>query len=155
MSAHHTARNSRGGACQSAPDSNHGMQSETFQIHPFVEKDSSGLVGIYNSARKSAGCYLLEGTSRDNFEKQIEGEVILVANCEFRMLGFVSVWEAENFLHHLYVSPEYQGRGIGSSLIKACKEKCGLPLSLKCDRCNNKAREFYIRNGWIVRKEGR
>lgn len=130
------------------------MQRDTFQIHPFVEEDFPELVGIFNLARKSAGCYPPEVRSPESFEKEIEGEVILVAKEDSRIVGFVSVWETENFLHHLYVTPEYQGRGIGSNLITVCKEKFGLPISLKCDRCNNKAREFYKRNGWITKREG-
>jgi len=84
----------------------------------------------------------------------IEGEVVLLACNGSGIAGFVSVWLASNFIHHLYVRPDEQSRGIGSALIRSCVERFGLPLSLKCDQCNRKARAFYQRRGWVKQDEG-
>lgn len=130
------------------------LQQEGLKIRPVVEKDLPGLVNIFNAARRSAGCFREEDVSIENFRKQTEGEAIVVAEGEEGILGFASVWEPENFIHHLYVSPEFQGQGIGSYLIRACIGKFGLPISLKCNRCNQKAQAFYRRNGWKANKEG-
>ena len=58
------------------------------------------------------------------------------------------VRQQENFIHHLYILPEFQGQGIGKYLLDSCVEKYGVPLNLKCLRENKKACEFYKKNGW-------
>ncbi|HIE89654.1 MAG: GNAT family N-acetyltransferase [bacterium] len=32
------------------------------------------------------------------------------------MTGFISIWSPEKFVHHLYVDPKYQGRGVATIL---------------------------------------
>jgi GNAT superfamily N-acetyltransferase len=66
-----------------------------------------------------------------------------------QIVGFLSVWAPERFVHHLYVAPSHQGRGIGRMLIEACAELYGLPLSLECELANRGARRFYERLGWV------
>lgn len=78
----------------------------------------------------------------------------MVARCSGGLAGFVSVWTADLFLHHLYVTPSYQRRGIGQALIEHCIEHFGLPLSLKCLKSNTSACAFYERLGWRVVGEG-
>lgn len=116
--------------------------------------DHSRLLEIYCLARKSAGCYPPAQVSLENFERQINGEAVLGAYVEGRVLGFAAVWVPERFIHHLYVCPEYHRKGIGTQLIEACRRLFSTPLSLKCDRCNFKAMEFYKRHGWIAKSEG-
>lgn len=84
----------------------------------------------------------------------IQGEEIFVATSGNTVVGFVSVVASDNFIHHLYVTPEYQSCGIGSALIDACKERFGLPLKLKCERCNTKAMNYYRNQGWTKIGEG-
>ena len=42
-----------------------------------------------------------------NLAEESRGETILVAENEVQdLVGFVSVWEPESFIHHLYVRPD-------------------------------------------------
>lgn len=83
------------------------------------------------------------------FRAAIEGEELHVAVSRGLVLGFLSVWAPERFIHHLYVAPSHQGRGIGRALIRTCIDRYGLPLSLKCELANRPARRFYERLGWV------
>lgn len=42
------------------------------------------------------------------FLAEIEGERVFLAHRKARVLGFVSIWMAEAFVHHLYVDPSCQ-----------------------------------------------
>lgn len=84
----------------------------------------------------------------DDFEQDIEGERIWVAELEEKIIGFISVWEPENFIHHLFVLPEYAGRQIGSKLMSVCMQNIGRPAKLKCVSENTKALQFYRSRGW-------
>lgn len=71
-------------------------------------------------------------------------------------LGFVSLKPRQNTLRieKLYVMPEAQGKGVGSSLITFAEEKARqatLPvLELNVNRGNLKAYHFYLKQGFAV-----
>ncbi|WP_080417206.1 GNAT family N-acetyltransferase [Burkholderia ubonensis] len=55
-----------------------------------------------------------------DFDAQTEGERLLVAEDDSGQLaGFVSVWEPDHFIHHLYVHRPCHRRGIGRALLRA------------------------------------
>jgi len=84
-----------------------------------------------------------------DFAEQTEGEVIhLAEDAEGRAVGFISGWVPDRFIHHLYVDPAYQGRGIGRLLIASLKEWLPFPYGLKCLVANRNAQEFYRTGGW-------
>ena len=87
----------------------------------------------------------------DAFVASCDGEALMVAtDHEPRTVGFASVWAADRFLHHLYVTPAAQGAGAGRALVEAALAWFG-PLKLKCLLSNNAARSFYKRLGWRER----
>lgn len=108
------------------------------------------LLTLFNEARKSAQGFHGRDASFEEFKKQVDGEQIYIATVDGNIVGFVSVWEKGNFIHHLYVDPKHQNRNIGSALIAKCKEIFGLPLSLKCIEENTGACAFYEKNGWVL-----
>jgi ribosomal protein S18 acetylase RimI-like enzyme len=72
-------------------------------------------------------------------------------------VGVISVekGEQEVFLSRLYILPEYQGRGIGTQLIKRVLAEAfgdNLPVSLRVLRVNP-AKELYERLGFVVVEE--
>ena len=60
----------------------------------------------------------------------------------------------DNFIHNLFVHPDFFGKGVGKLLANAAIEKMGKPIRLKCVSENKKAMKFYENNGWkkIVEK---
>jgi GNAT superfamily N-acetyltransferase len=62
--------------------------------------------------------------------------------------GFISVWESEAFIHHLYVRRKSRGRGVGELLLKSLGALLSKPWRLKCLRANEEALGFYFSQGW-------
>jgi ribosomal protein S18 acetylase RimI-like enzyme len=114
------------------------------------------LLAIFNKAKSSTTGFNNTVTDLENFLKEIDGEKVYVAKSSNNIVGFLSLCEQENFIHHLYIAPEFQSQGFGGALLKECEMKHGLPLTLKCLKGNERACAFYIRNGWteMVTAEG-
>lgn len=98
--------------------------------------------GLFNASRASAGCFSGRTPDLAAFAAMLEGEEVHLAVSEETIAGFVSVWVPDRFIHHLYVSAQYQSHGVGSALLQACEAMYGRPLSLKCDVRNHRAQRF-------------
>ncbi|WP_281232568.1 GNAT family N-acetyltransferase [Flavobacterium gelatinilyticum] len=90
----------------------------------------------------------------EDFDKQTQGEVILIAKINDTIVGFISVWMPNNFIHHLYIDNQYQGQNIGTELLKAVIQITQFPITLKCLQNNKKAVAFYRRKGFIEKSKG-
>ncbi|TNJ61598.1 GNAT family N-acetyltransferase [Paenibacillus hemerocallicola] len=91
--------------------------------------------------------------SLSDFDKSTKDELILAAFIENELAGFVSVWEPDRFIHNLFVRKEFQGRGIGTALVKEVSRRLGLPLTLKCVKANTDALNYYLSNQWTIEQE--
>lgn len=127
------------------------LRDQTVSIRLAVQEEHTRLLEIFNSARLTAGCFKKGPLDRTEFARCIKGEIVHVAEVGGHIVGFASVWEAHAFIHHLYVCPRFQGQGLGKALLQTCERRYGRPLSLKCICANQKALDFYRRNGWISR----
>lgn len=130
------------------------MHDSSVEVKPAAGVGLASLLDIYNASRGGVGCYSGEVLDIERFSALVDGEEIHVAISDRTIVGFVSVWAADRFIHHLYVAPQYQGRGIGSELLRTCENVYGAPLSLKCDTCNERARRFYRKKGWLPIEKG-
>ena len=117
------------------------------------EKDVNALCSIFNEARNASNSFPLEPLSLADFLETIKGEKILAARVSGEIIGFASIWQQDIFLHHLYVSPQFQRSGVGRSLLQRCVEEFGLPMSLKCIKSNIDACRFYEKLGWQPKGE--
>lgn len=118
------------------------------KIESQSEIDLCSLLNVFNEARASANGLHKQGITLNDFQFIVEGEKIFVAKVNDEIVGFVSIWEQGNFVHHLFVAPTYQNQGIGTALLDICQKTFGSPLTLKCVQENRRACEFYERNGW-------
>ncbi|EHQ9269866.1 GNAT family N-acetyltransferase [Vibrio parahaemolyticus] len=84
-----------------------------------------------------------------DFERDTEGESIWVAIESNKVVGFVSIWAPENFIHHLFVSPRNIRSGVGLKLLDLAKQRYP-SLSLKCLSQNINATEFYLSQGFTI-----
>jgi ribosomal protein S18 acetylase RimI-like enzyme len=130
------------------------MHSNLVQIRTPDDTEQDTLLDILNSSRANAGCFSGKAVDREEFAALVEGEAILIAESAGEIIGFVSVWVEDRFIHHLYVLPQFQTQGIGNALLEACEAKYGHPLSLKCDIHNRQAQRFYKSKGWLPRETG-
>jgi GNAT superfamily N-acetyltransferase len=122
-----------------------------------VEQLATGEIGhlldVFNESRLHADGLSSVAVSVVDFQAQLEGECTFVAKLDCRAVGFVSVWSDNNFVHHLYVLPDFQNQGVGSALLKKCLDRFGLPLRLKCGKSNRAARNYYENAGWLRESE--
>jgi ribosomal protein S18 acetylase RimI-like enzyme len=83
------------------------------------------------------------------FREQTDGELLFVSASERRVAGFISVWAQEWFVHHLFVDPALQNRGVGTGLLEHVAMLAGENgLALKCQTENRDAIRFYTRFGF-------
>lgn len=118
-------------------------------------QDLPSLRALFLDARRAAFHWRpAEAFRLGDFDQQTQGEHILVATDEAgAVTGFVSVWEPDAFIHHLYVAPERQGRGIGHALLRAAGWPGG-SLRLKCLARNAGALAFYRAHGFVETGQG-
>ncbi|MGE7695728.1 N-acetyltransferase family protein [Lysinibacillus sp. NPDC094177] len=100
------------------------------------------------SRRKNFHWAASEEMTLDDFDNDTIEEHIIVAEEDNRLLGFASLYLPDNFIHNLFINPNYFGKGIGGQLLNASIEKMNKPLRLKCVSENHKALKFYEKNGW-------
>ncbi|HDX9578725.1 TPA: GNAT family N-acetyltransferase [Bacillus pseudomycoides] len=113
------------------------------------ELDYPDLRMIYlESRRKSFHWADIETMTLEDFDKDTVEEYIILAEENNRILGFASLYLPENFIHNLFVHPDYSGKGAGGELLNAAIEKMNKPLRLKCVSENKKAMKFYENKGW-------
>ncbi len=111
--------------------------------------DHTSLARIFLEARKSAFTWQETAAfTLSDFKHQTQGEILILAEDEKgAALGFISIWEPESFVHHLFVDPPFQGRGIGTRLLESLHAWLPPPYRLKCLLANTQAHAFYIRKG--------
>lgn len=86
---------------------------------------------------------------RADFSEVSHGEMVYVIKADAgKLAGFVAVYEPESFVHHLFVAPQYQRRGLASLLLSSLHTWLPLPWRLKCIRGNTDALSFYAISGW-------
>ncbi len=96
-----------------------------------------------------------EAFQLEDFDRDMVGEHLLVAELDDKVVGFVSLDLPDNFIHCLFVHPDYSRKGVGTALVDASIQKMNPPLRLKCVSKNDKALLFYKKKGWVqVVEEG-
>ena len=120
------------------------------RIRPFCPgSDLAACVEIYFRTRREAFDWLPRSRFRRNdFLADTFEEDLFVAEQGGKVIGFAGVYSPDDFLHHLYVARAYQGRGVGSALLRYVLDRSQGRLCLKCLCRNERALAFYRRRGW-------
>lgn len=118
-------------------------------IRAMRDTDVSALARLFLSERQQTfhwvdpSLFLL-----NDFFEQTRGERVWVAEDAGSLCGFIAIWAQESFIHHLYVSREFRGQGIGRALLEKGLADLDKPASLKVSSLNTPALAFYRRLGW-------
>ena len=119
------------------------------QVRPAADEDCGALQALYSECRELAEWLPEPARASSDFARDTEGERILVAIGASGVLeGFVSVWEPDSFIHHLYVHPQSRAQGVAIGLLASLKS-LPFPWRLKCLRSNAGALGFYANLGWV------
>ncbi len=113
------------------------------------EQDQAALAALFLRGRREtfhwadASCFQLQ-----DWLLQSEGEQVWIAEQGERLCGLVSLWRPDWFVHHLYVSREHRGMGIGRRLLEVALAQRSAMATLKVACYNSVALGFYHRLGW-------
>ena len=123
-------------------------------IQKAQEEEYDDLRKIFlNSRRENFNWVEYDSLKLDDFDSSTEGELILTAKIGNEIVGFISIWEEDKFIHNLFVSSKFKRFGVGKALINEAVEIIGLPLTLKCVKANENALNFYLSQGWKIAEE--
>jgi ribosomal protein S18 acetylase RimI-like enzyme len=90
---------------------------------------------------------------RRRFERGIAvEEQVFVAEFDGTIAGFLAIKDrggGHGYLHEIFVAPEHQRRGIGSTLMALAKELAPASLRLHTLQRNGQAAAFYERHGFV------
>ena len=111
---------------------------------------------IYTTVRAATFCWVSPKRFKESdFAPDIRGEQLLVAEHGLNgVVGFVGIWMPDNFIHHLYVLPEFHRIWIGRALLEAALKIIARPAKLKCQSANKNACQFYRHLGWREGEQG-
>ncbi|HEY4435708.1 MAG TPA: GNAT family N-acetyltransferase [Lelliottia sp.] len=124
-------------------------------VRPWQESDRPFLRTLFLQARREAWPWLDDTDWQlEDFDAATLDEQIWVAEQNGHRVGFASVWSNDNFLHNLFVDPQYQGAGAGSLLLEHVQQQFSSTGSLKCLVRNERAVGFYQRHGWHIEATG-
>lgn len=122
-------------------------------IRPAEPQDIETLQRLYGQA--DAAWLPAEARGRHDFAEASKGERVFVCcDPEGNIIGFVSVYPQESFVHHLYVSPAHLRRRVGTALLDSLQSWLPMPWRLKCVTANASAMRFYEARGWTVEGHG-
>lgn len=120
------------------------------EIRVASEVDYPRLRQIYLESRRKSFEWVTNKSEMTlaDFDRETVGEYIILAEEAAQIMGYISLYLPDHFIHHLFVHPDFTGKGAGSRLLHAAIEKMNKPLKLKCVSQNRKAMKFYEANGW-------
>ena len=119
-------------------------------VRQLEQSDAAAVQRLYERAVGRAVWLTAEVKADANFARASQGEAVFVCHCpEGRLVGLLSVWVPESFIHHVYVDPEFERQGVGTALLSSLETWLPLPWHLKCVIANTSARAFYATHGWI------
>ncbi|KQH83498.1 GCN5 family acetyltransferase [Vibrio fluvialis] len=120
------------------------------EIISFNEKYRGELRALYLASRATTFTWLNSSKFHLlDFDHDTQDELIWIALDFGKVVGFISIWEQSNFIHHLYVDPKQLNKGVGAKLLGYSKQHFS-SLSLKCFIQNDNAIKFYQKHDFII-----
>jgi GNAT superfamily N-acetyltransferase len=124
-------------------------QPPAFAVRRATERDHDAVESLYRKCRRDALWLAPAKRSGTVFAQASVGETVFVAvGQKGEVEGLISVWEAEPFVHHLYVRAQSRRKGVAEALLKSLVGRLAFPWRLKCVRANTEALDFYAKRGW-------
>lgn len=121
-------------------------------FHDLKQQELEKLVSLYNQIRKETTNWIDKvEVTLEEFSYQVEVETIYIAYEEEKIVGFLTFYVPDNFIHLFFVDVTSQGIGIGSDLLaEIISDFEDEEISLKCLIHNDFAISFYKRKGFTI-----
>jgi GNAT superfamily N-acetyltransferase len=114
-------------------------------------QDGVAVAGVFGAARAEMRYVPVLHTQAEHVEffssQVLANSDVIVAEVDGQIVGFSAI--ETGWLHHLYVRPEWQGRGIGAALLGRAVSENASGLSLWAFLANHRAIAFYARAGFV------
>lgn len=132
------------------------QRSGDWTIREPLQADLEALADIYLAVRRATFTWVEPMRFRhEDFFSHTQGELLWLAQTpDGEIAGFMTLWVPDDFVHMLYVSREWQGKGAGTALLQALPHWPRHGYRLKCLVNNTGAKAFYTMNGFVVTGEG-
>lgn len=125
------------------------------KIEPYSPKHQSAIEEIYCHTLKNEWEVLADLSQlKSDLAESFQEETVLIASHNEAILGFISWYEPDAFIHHLYIDKQYRDKGVGKELIQCALNRLRYPVRLKCLQKNKKALDFYFSQSWYLVGEG-
>jgi GNAT superfamily N-acetyltransferase len=118
-------------------------------IREMLKTDLPALRTLYNESRRASFFWEKADYSIVDFDEATRDELVLVITKAEKILGFVSIYLPENFVHNLFVDPKAGRQQAGTQLLTAALSVVKRPARLKVVSKNKMALNFYEKNKWI------
>ena len=123
-----------------------------WSVRPLASTDAADVAAVFVASRRAAMPWLpvLHPPSEDVafFAGEVESSSGWGAFDAGRLVGFGLL--RDGWLNHLYVAPEWRGRGVGSALLSRALAEARSTLDLWAFARNEPALAFYARHGFQV-----
>jgi len=131
-------------------------QSIKWTIRSPGQSDLQILADIYLTVRRETFVWVDPDSFRhEDFKAHTQGEHLWLAEApNGEIAGFMTLWPPDDFIHMLYVSKSWQGRGAGAALLAGLPHWPHNKYRLKCLAKNSRAKAFYRSNGFVVTGSG-
>ncbi len=131
--------------------------SQASTLRAATAQDAPGVAECYIDASNQALPGIVRAHTDDEIRRWIREQLIPgggVTVAQHR-LGFLTGYAAtsEGWLDHLFIEPAWQGRGIGSALVRTVQDRQPHGFSLWTFQQNQRARRFYERQGFVALEE--
>jgi ribosomal protein S18 acetylase RimI-like enzyme len=124
--------------------------SEKVRIRAATPEDADAIAEVFIASFATLSFLPRLHTNAETIDfianKVLREQEVLVAEQNGGIVGFVAMAHG-NFLEHLYVHPDSQGRGVGSVLLTRAKQRMPNGFRLWLFQQNTQARRFYERHG--------
>ena len=128
------------------------IEIKKYLFHDLTEKELEDLTQIYNKIRLETTTWLDKGSvSVAEFSDLVDVETIYIAYEHDKMMGFLTYYVPDDFIHLFFIDAKSQGSGIGSLLLaELISDFEGEKISLKCLIHNHSAISFYEAKGFKI-----
>ncbi|PKX80510.1 GNAT family N-acetyltransferase [Lactiplantibacillus plantarum] len=125
--------------------------TKRIEIKPATAADQAALSEIYLVDRQQDFPWVTDPQLQD-FNEDSRGEFVLVAWIDGQRAGFCSLYRLANFIHLLFVAPDFRHLKVGERLLTEMRQYATEPLTLKCVMANENALRFYAQVGFRIVK---
>lgn len=126
------------------------LLEKLLQIRKAQLKDMERIASIYYESRLASESFLpKEQLQITDLKRDIVDEEVYVCFFQQQIIGFLSYYRPDSFIHLLFIDPAFFRKGAGKALINYAINHFTKPLTLKCLANNTSALAFYQRLGFV------